>query len=194
MCPELVHCGNVSSSCSGLWDCCMFSPCSLDVQTNWALCEDSDKRQAYGRGEEESGGSRSDVGKVESPADSPGTTTRKRNVRFTGFSVLLGNKEALTHLQLSFQIFTGRGDEWMTNSQPDVIPEKRGRWISHKFQLQGVTQFFKKVSQTLCSQHAAMFSRFCFSVLKKTENWEEREERSCVKCRFISHNFSFLII
>lgn len=48
------------------------------------------------------------MGKVESPADSPGTTTRKRNVRFTGFSVLLGNKEALTHLHLSFHVFTGR--------------------------------------------------------------------------------------
>ncbi|KAI3367398.1 hypothetical protein L3Q82_026259 [Scortum barcoo] len=56
-----------------------------------------DKRQAYGRGEEESGGSRSDVGKVESPGDPPETTARKRAVRFTGFGVLLGNKEALTH-------------------------------------------------------------------------------------------------
>lgn len=37
------------------------------------------------------------MGKVESPEDPPGTTTRKRDVRFTGFSVLLGNTEALTH-------------------------------------------------------------------------------------------------
>lgn len=74
-----------------------FSPCFLDVQTNWALCADGDKRQAYGRGEEESGGSRSDVGKVESPGDPPGTTKMKRNVRFTGFSILLGNMDALTH-------------------------------------------------------------------------------------------------
>lgn len=38
------------------------------------------------------------MGKVESPADPPGTNTRKRNVRFTGFSVLLGNMEVLTHI------------------------------------------------------------------------------------------------
>lgn len=37
------------------------------------------------------------MGTVESPEDPPGTTTRKRDVRFTGFSVLLGNAEALTH-------------------------------------------------------------------------------------------------
>lgn len=45
------------------------------------------------------------MGKVESPGDPPGTTTRKRNVRFTGFRALLGNKEALTH-SYTVQAFT----------------------------------------------------------------------------------------
>lgn len=89
-----------------------FSACSLGVQTNWALCADGDKRQAYGRGQEESGGSRSHVGKVESPADPAGTTTRKRNVRFTGLSVLLGNKEALTHNRAVQTLTHSMGKYW----------------------------------------------------------------------------------
>lgn len=62
-------CMNVSFLCEnasshflcfmGLWSRC------LDVQTNRA--QRGDKSRAYGRGEEESGGSRSNVGKVESP-------------------------------------------------------------------------------------------------------------------------------
>lgn len=152
MCSELVHCGNASSQSSGLWDCRAFSPCSLDVQTNRAPCADGDKRQAYGRGEEESGGSRSDVGKVESPGDPPGTTTRKRNVRFTGFSVLLGNKEALTHSHTVQVSHTFTGKEWSNHQQVDFALfyhswENKLMDFTH-IQTRAVAQFLENLSGT----------------------------------------------
>lgn len=83
MCCELLDCGNVSSS---FRDRRWFSATSLDEQTNAAPY----KRPAYGRG---SG--------IKDPCEkggiSTGTTAGKGNVRFTGFSILLGTQGALTH-------------------------------------------------------------------------------------------------
>lgn len=93
--------GDLFSLIVGMWEA-SFPFCGTVTHSHPAVwvykqTECCAQRQAYGRGEEESDGSRSDVGKVESPADPPETNTRKRDVRFTGFRVLLGNMKALTH-------------------------------------------------------------------------------------------------
>lgn len=98
LCSGSRGCGNASGGVPGLWDRRWFSA-STPGCTNKVSAELScwGQKAAYGRGQEESGGSSSDVGKVESPGDPDGATTRKRPSDLPGFILVLGNKPALTH-------------------------------------------------------------------------------------------------
>lgn len=113
MCCELLDCGNVSSR---FRDRGSFSARSLDEQNKRSVIQ---KRPAYGRGPQEAAGSRNHVGKVESPDHLHGTTG-KSSVRFAGFSLVLGNREAPAHCCWCYWEWA-RGD----------IPEKPSWGISH---------------------------------------------------------------
>lgn len=69
------------------------------------------------------------MGKVESPTDPPETDSRKKDVRFTGFRVLLGNMRVLTQTPAAHHTHwesVGAG-----GGQILTIPEKTERWASH---------------------------------------------------------------
>lgn len=113
MCCELLDCGNVSSP---FRERASFSARSLDEQTNAAS---SRKGRLMGEARRRQRDQGTMWERWNLPTISTGTTG-KRNVRFAGFSLLLGNREAPTHWYWCYW-------EWAR----DDIPEKLSWGLSH---------------------------------------------------------------